>query len=209
MNTRRLLSFANLAFQQWKLNRWANAQSVASRRIVRKALELASIAHQNQWRDDGGPYIIHPVRTANILLYELKLNDIALVAAALLHDVLEDSTISSVRDIRRRFGARIARLVNNNTRPRSRDETEADKLKTKPKKLRETMKADRETRLVKCADILDNMRSWGLLSRNHPSRSKFHRWANEATRFYIPMAEKTHPYLAFEMRKAFAAFRRR
>jgi (p)ppGpp synthase/HD superfamily hydrolase len=77
--------------------------------LVRDALELASEAHRGQQRkDNGAPYVTHPVRVAQ-LVTDAGLDDEA-VAAALLHDVVEDSETSAA-EIERRFGPTVARLV--------------------------------------------------------------------------------------------------
>ncbi len=203
MTTRRLLSFANLSLQQWRLWRWAKNASATDQRRLHEAVALATLAHRGQWRDNGSPYILHPIRSALILAEELKVGDADLCIAAILHDVIEDSTVTTLAEIKKLFGSRVARLVKNNTRPRQENETEAHKRVAKPRKLRATMRADRETRLVKCADILDNMRDWQSIPVEHSSRKKFPRWFDEAKRFYLPLAQKTDPYIAAEMRKAY------
>src|SRR3712207_2694300 len=74
--------------------------------VVRRAYVVAHNAHARQRRSSGEPYIRHPFAVAHILV-DLKL-DPACVAAGLLHDVPEDTTVS-VEDLRREFGDEIAR----------------------------------------------------------------------------------------------------
>src|SRR6202022_3192346 len=76
--------------------------------VVRRAFELASDQHKDQVRQSGEPFMSHPLEVAHILA-DMKL-DITTICAALLHDVVEDTRISTAR-IAERFGADIARLV--------------------------------------------------------------------------------------------------
>ncbi|MCQ2156702.1 MAG: HD domain-containing protein, partial [Bacteroidales bacterium] len=69
---------------------------------IKAAFELARVAHANQLRKSGEPYILHPIAVANIAAEELEL-DANPVIAAFLHDVVED-TEYTVEDIRERFG---------------------------------------------------------------------------------------------------------
>ena len=73
-----------------------------------KAYEFALKAHEKQKRDEGSPYIIHPVAVANILT-ELKL-DSATIATGLLHDTIED-THATYQTIKEEFGQEVADLV--------------------------------------------------------------------------------------------------
>ena len=190
----------NLKFQKKTLLEHISKQGVESREILKKALLTAERAHQGQVREEGAEYIIHPIRAALVLLQELKITDTNLLAAALLHDVVED-TDASIEDIKNNFGEEVGRLVRNLTRERPSDEAEEQKKEAKKKKLTETFNADDSTRLVKCADLLDNMRSWKSIPKENLARKKFPRWFEEAEKYYIPIAKKTNKYLASEMRK--------
>ena len=76
--------------------------------LILRAGRFAAEAHAAQARQNGEPYIIHPIAVAEILAgYHL---DTATIATALLHDVVED-TPHSLAEIEKRFGAEIARLV--------------------------------------------------------------------------------------------------
>lgn len=205
-----VLEFNNLNFQKERLlgalgTLGADRQKqndISSITMLKKALVLAEKAHQNQTRDEGIPYVIHPVRAANILYYEKNLDDAELLSAVLLHDVVEDSPISLI-DIKSHFTDKVALLVKNLTRERPQNETEEQKQKNKTEKFLTIMAADVETRLAKCADLLDNLRCWPLIPVNSPSRKKFPRWLQETKNFAIPLAEKTDPYLAEKMKQAF------
>lgn len=67
-----------------------------------RALHIAEIAHENQTRKDGDPYILHPVRVASTLV-NLKIYDDATIAAAILHDVVEDCPDFSMASLQERF----------------------------------------------------------------------------------------------------------
>ena len=81
--------------------------------IVRHAYDFAGDAHDGQMRKSGDPYFIHPVSVAGIIT-ELRL-DVASVCAALLHDVVEDTKITS-SDLDREFGTEISFLVDGVTK---------------------------------------------------------------------------------------------
>ncbi len=78
-------------------NKFLNSDSLS------KAFNFALDAHQNQKREEGVPYIIHPVAVANILT-ELKL-DSATIATGLLHDTIED-TIATYETVKKEFGGK-------------------------------------------------------------------------------------------------------
>lgn len=79
-------------------------------RLVHEAYELARSAHSLQRRKSGEPYILHPLAVARIVGVDLE-QDARMVAAALLHDVVED-TPYTLADITGRFGSEVAALVN-------------------------------------------------------------------------------------------------
>src|SRR4028119_897585 len=76
--------------------------------IVRTAFIIAHAAHEKQQRSSGEPYILHPVAVSHILI-DLKL-DPACIAAGLLHDVVEDTTVS-LDQIKETCGPEIAKIV--------------------------------------------------------------------------------------------------
>lgn len=93
-----------------KIASYLNPEQVA---FVRKAYELAADAHKVQVRKSGEPYIIHPIGVVGILV-GLQMDDKTL-AAAFLHDVVED-TDYTLDDIKERFGAVVANLVDGVTK---------------------------------------------------------------------------------------------
>lgn len=152
------------------------------------AFEFAKKHHAGQKRDEGVPYIIHPVRVANVLMKERNYYDPDVIIAALLHDVVEDSSVK-VGQIGKKFGSEVKRLVSGMTRIKTRE--------SKYIKYKKTMKADYRTRIIKCADVLDNMRSWPLSTLTY----KFPRWFKEVREMYLPLARHTDEHIHKEMEK--------
>ncbi|MGO9689571.1 MAG: HD domain-containing protein, partial [Syntrophobacteraceae bacterium] len=81
-----------------------------------EALDFASELHSGQKRKSGAPYISHPCAVAEILVREMHVTDPQLLAAALLHDVVEDVPWIALDDVDARFGSRIAELVDGVTK---------------------------------------------------------------------------------------------
>lgn len=195
------MDFSNLRVQEHRLKEHIASLDADSRSLVLEALKLAKHAHEKQLRDEGAPYIIHPIR-ACLSLIELQKVTTDRMVAILLHDVVEDTGIS-LEHIREHFGRRVAKLVKNLTRERPLHENEDDKRQSKIKKLKSYLAADYDTRLLKCLDVLDNVRSWSNIPASHPSRKKFGRWYDEVEKYSLPIAEKTEKVLASLLREAF------
>jgi len=120
--------------------------------LVEKAYDLAQKVHENQKRDNGEPYFIHPYRVALILLDEFGMWDPNIVAAALLHDVLEDSYMSE-EELEQQTNAEVARRVKILTKPKLRNEPGWE-----DKYYAGIRSADIGTQIIKFADRLDNIR---------------------------------------------------
>ncbi len=151
------------------------------RDLLLNAYDFAKSAHQNQKRASGEPYFIHPCAVAEILV-ELGL-DAETVAAALLHDVIED-TPATEEDIRREFGENVLTLVSGVTKLdkivfKSQEEEEAENFR----KIFIAMAKDIRVIIIKLADRLHNMRSLNFLS---PDRQQ--RMAKETLDIYAPIA---------------------
>ena len=149
-----------------------------------KAYDFAVKAHEKQKRDEGSPYIIHPVAVANILT-ELKL-DSATIATGLLHDTIED-THATYETIKNEFGKEVADLVDGVTKI-SVFENQA-KTNSKAENFRKLILAtskDIRVLLVKLADRLHNMRTINAVKDS----SKKVRKAKETMEIYAPLADR-------------------
>ena len=146
----------------------------AAAATTRSALAFAQERHDSQKRDGGQPYVIHPVRIANILLYEWATENPDLLAAAMLHDVVED-TQTTITEIKDRFGNEIGKLVDGMTMWKGSEtyETYIKRVSRGPEPLR----------VLKCADTLDNLRSW-----YDAAGMEFPRWWRQANDLVLPMA---------------------
>jgi (p)ppGpp synthase/HD superfamily hydrolase len=146
---------------------------------ISRALDLASSAHQGQTRDDGTPYVLHPIRVAISLTEELGLIDDGLICAALLHDAVEDNADIGLQRIEADFGSRVRMVVEELTKPVA--TTRADVNAVYFARLRT---AAEESKLVKLMDKLDNVRD----SPNCPEPVKRRRTLEEAESVYLPLA---------------------
>ena len=144
--------------------------------LVKDAFLLAKEAHKTQSRDSGLPYILHPLAVALITVEEMRQKNAAIVAAALLHDVVEDNKDYTIEDIRNRFGNDVAFLVSAVTKP---NKKQADNYKH----LLGSVKKDIRVLLLKLSDRLHNMRT---LSGLRPQKQ----WkiASETQFFFAPLA---------------------
>jgi guanosine-3',5'-bis(diphosphate) 3'-pyrophosphohydrolase len=152
--------------------------------LIDAAYDLSEKAHSTQRRDNGDPYFSHPVAVAGILAgYRL---DVASIATALLHDVVED-TPTKLPEIESRFGKEIAGLVDGVTKL-TRLELQSDRTKQAEnfRKLVLAMSRDIRVLLVKLADRLHNMRTLHFV--RDPDRRK--RIARETMEIYAPLAER-------------------
>ncbi len=153
----------------------------ADRELLIRAYHFAELAHTGQKRASGEAYFIHPCAVAEILI-ELGL-DSATVAAAFLHDVIEDTPVTE-GDISREFGEEILRLVSGVTKLdkivfKSREEEEAENFR----KIFVAMAKDIRVIIIKLADRLHNMRSLNFLSKERQRKM-----AQETLDIYTPLA---------------------
>jgi GTP pyrophosphokinase len=150
---------------------------------VRDAYLAAARAHEGQARASGEPYLAHPMAVARILA-DLHL-DPTTIAAALLHDVLEDTGVEPAA-LRERFGAEVAALVDGVTKLgkiewQNREQRQAENLR----KMFLAMANDIRIVLIKLADRLHNMRTIAPLPE-----WKRRRTAQETLDIYAPLAER-------------------
>ena len=151
------------------------------RAMLLRAYKFAEQAHSGQKRASGEAYFIHPCAVAEILM-ELGL-DSATIAAAFLHDVIEDTPVTE-EDIRSQFGEEILELVAGVTKLdkivfKSQEEEEAENFR----KIFVAMAKDIRVIIIKLADRLHNMRSLNFLSQERQIRM-----AQETLDIYTPLA---------------------
>jgi len=149
--------------------------------IVERAFVAAELAHRGQLRMSGDPYITHPVAVAEILV-DFGL-DPATIAAALLHDTVEDTSYSSEK-LRQDFGDEVANLVEGVTK--------LDRLTYGPTAEAETvrkmvvaMAKDIRVLVIKLADRLHNARTWQFVEPESSARK-----ARETLDIYAPLAHR-------------------
>jgi GTP diphosphokinase / guanosine-3',5'-bis(diphosphate) 3'-diphosphatase len=153
----------------------------ANEDLLNRAYVYAMKAHGNQKRASGEAYFNHPLEVAAILA-DMRLDD-ATIAAALLHDTVED-TESTHADIVEKFGPEIASLVDGLTKIKKLDRvTHEAKQAENLRKLLLAMSKDVRVLLVKLADRLHNMRTLG-----HVAPEKRVRIAQETMEIYAPLA---------------------
>ena len=149
-----------------------------------KAYNFALKAHEKQKRDEGSPYIIHPVAVANILT-ELKL-DSATIATGLLHDTIED-THATYQTIKEEFGLEVADLVDGVTKISEFENQAISNSKAENfRKLILATSKDIRVLLVKLADRLHNMRTIKFITDNEKQVRK----AKETMEIYAPLADR-------------------
>jgi guanosine-3',5'-bis(diphosphate) 3'-pyrophosphohydrolase len=152
---------------------------------ITAAVALAAEVHHGQCRDEGTPYIEHPIRVAHIAANEIGLTDVDLIAAAYLHDAVEDAAAPDAvrRRIRELFGQRVLEVVEILTKP-------ADK--TVPKEERDRIYFERlhaappEVKALKIADRVDNTR----FLIQCPDSKKRASYLKETEEKYLPLARE-------------------
>ena len=163
------------------VNRLRESQEGSDTGVVERAFEVAERAHKGQLRKSGDPYITHPVAVAEILLdFGLDANSIA---AALLHDTVEDTSYSQEL-LRKDFGPEVASLVDGVTK--------LDRLTYGPTAEAETvrkmvvaMAKDIRVLVIKLADRLHNARTWQYVEPESAERK-----ARETLDIYAPLAHR-------------------
>jgi guanosine-3',5'-bis(diphosphate) 3'-pyrophosphohydrolase len=151
--------------------------------LLRRAFEVSERAHEGQTRRSGEDFIHHPLGVARICA-ELHLDE-QTIAAALLHDVIED-TGSELDELRAEFGAEVAQLVEGVTKLtrisfQSREAAEAENYR----KMIVAMAQDVRVILIKLADRLHNMRTIEYLGKQKQAQK-----ARETLEVYAPLAHR-------------------
>jgi GTP diphosphokinase / guanosine-3',5'-bis(diphosphate) 3'-diphosphatase len=153
------------------------------RDLLVRAFTVAAVQHQGQLRASGEAYLNHPLGTADICA-DLRL-DSATLAAALLHDVVEDTGMS-IEAVRDQFGDEVALLVDGVTKLsqmsfRTVEEEQAENIR----KMVIAMAKDIRVILIKLADRLHNMRTLGYLGKDKQIQK-----ARETLEVYAPLAHR-------------------
>lgn len=195
--------FHNLSVQEERFFTLISHFPPDAQSSLTKVYQRAKEAHAPQMRDDGTPYILHPLRATLCLIDECGITDVETLCGTLLHDVVEDTSLTG-EAIARDFGGEVARLVYNVTRPCPVCEDDEMIRKDKAQKFLALMDMDEKTRSIKCADILDNVRSWPNIPCDSMAQKKLPRWHEEIQRYGLPLAQKTHPILFSELDAAFS-----
>src|ERR1700730_12404138 len=151
--------------------------------IVKKAYDYSLKHHEGQSRASGEPYLVHPLEVA-LVLAEMKMDPVA-VAAGLLHDSVEDTSVTIV-DIRKDFGEQVAHIVEGVTKISkidfvSREEQQAENLR----KMMLAMVDDIRVVLIKLADRLHNMRTL-----EHLPSDRQQKIPEETLEIYAPIAHR-------------------
>src|SRR5438552_3627315 len=151
--------------------------------LIRKAYDYSLLHHTGQSRASGEPYLVHPVEVS-LVLAEMKLDPVA-IAAGLLHDSVEDTSVTIV-DIRKEFGEQVAHIVEGVTKISkidfaTREEAQAEHHR----KMMLAMVDDIRVVLIKLAERLHNMRT---LEHLDPERQ--HKIAEETLEIYAPIAHR-------------------
>lgn len=149
--------------------------------LIREAFTIAEECHKGQKRESGHPYITHPIAVAEEII-RLKL-DAETVAAALLHDVLEDSTFTTKEGLEKRVGKPVTFLVEALTKFDRVRYRGFERTIESMRKMFLAVAEDIRVVLIKLADRLHNMRTIGAL---RPEKQK--RIARETLEVYAPLA---------------------
>jgi guanosine-3',5'-bis(diphosphate) 3'-pyrophosphohydrolase len=154
--------------------------------LIGQAYHLANASHEGQHRDEGQPFITHPIAVALILASELGFaRDTDMISAALLHDAAEDSVLTPDEDILPTFGARVTELVKGVTKvdepgTRSRSARRSATLQ----RLFTAARRDPRVLILKLADRMHNMRSIAGIKE----AKRQHRIAQETIDVYAPLS---------------------
>ncbi len=158
-------------------------------KLFSQALNFADTLHRGVERQSGEPYISHPCAVAEIILKEFRLRDPQLLAASLLHDVVEDVPQVTIGDIEKEFGTDVAEIVDGCTKLRYLGADRAALKDLTHSKFFLSAANKPEILVVKLADRLHNLRTLKFLPR--PKRQRI---ARETVDIYAPVAAKLNIY---------------
>ena len=158
------------------------------KKLIRKAFDVSVEAHKDQRRKSGEAYIFHPIAVAKIVASEIGLGATS-IAAALLHDVVED-TPTTIQDIERLFNPKVAQLVEGLTKiSMVQKDLNASLQAENFRKMILTLNDDVRVILIKLADRLHNMQT--MESMQEDKQTKI---ASETLYIYAPLAHRLGLY---------------
>lgn len=158
------------------------------KKLIRKAFDISVDAHKEQRRKSGEAYIFHPIAVAKIVASEIGM-DATSIAAALLHDVVED-TPYTLQDIERIFGKTIAKIVDGLTKISAIEQERDVSLQAENfRKMLLTLNEDVRVIIIKIADRLHNMQT--MESMRGDKQIKI---ASETLYIYAPLAHRIGLY---------------
>ncbi|MCH1640430.1 bifunctional (p)ppGpp synthetase/guanosine-3',5'-bis(diphosphate) 3'-pyrophosphohydrolase [Paenibacillus timonensis] len=150
---------------------------------IREAYEFADEAHHGQVRKSGEPYILHPLAVADIVV-NMQMDALSVIAA-LLHDVVEDTTVS-LKEIQEHFGSDCALLVDGLTKlERIKFQSKEEQQNENYRKMFIAMAQDIRVIVIKLADRLHNMRTL-----KYQSEESQRRIAYETLEIFCPIANR-------------------
>ncbi len=158
------------------------------KKLIRRAFDTAVDAHKDQRRKSGEPYVFHPIAVAKIVASEIGL-DATCIAAALLHDVVED-THYTLEDIDEQFGPTVARIVDGLTKISYLNNDKDISLQAENfRKMLLTLNDDVRVIIIKIADRLHNMQTMDSMRSD-----KQEKIASETLYIYAPLAHRIGLY---------------
>ena len=162
--------------------------SKEDKKLIRSAFDVAVDAHKDQRRKSGEAYIFHPIAVAKIVASEIGL-DATSIVAALLHDVVEDTTYT-LTDIERMFGPTVARIVDGLTKIDAMSYDGEISLQAENfRKMLLTLNEDIRVIIIKIADRLHNMQTMESMPENKQVKI-----ASETLYIYAPLAHRIGLY---------------
>ena len=170
----------NQAYEELKMNLPVQFNQ-SERYLIENAFNLARNAHAHQTRNSGVPYILHPLAVALIVIREMRQTDAAVIAAALLHDVVEDTKVT-IKQISSQFGPDVAFLVGAVTKP---NKDQVDNFQH----ILASVDGDVRVLVLKLSDRLHNMRTLDGL----PPKKQW-KIASETQFFFAPLAGRLGLY---------------
>lgn len=159
------------------------------KKLIRHAFEVAVDAHKDQRRKSGEAYIFHPIAVAKIVAQEIGM-DATSIAAALLHDVVEDSPDYTIDDMEQLFGETVARIVDGLTKISSLKKDMDVSLQAENfRKMLLTLNDDVRVIIIKIADRLHNMQTMDSMRADKQVKI-----ASETLYIYAPLAHRIGLY---------------